>query len=48
MDRIQQLAGQYLLNSELYRAGLARITDQEFNQLEQELITLSPNHPVFK
>ena len=48
MDRIQELAGQYLLNSELYRAGLSRITDQEFNQLEQELKSLAPNHPVFK
>ena len=43
---IEKLAGNYLLHSELYRAGLARISDKEFNQLEKQLRSLAPDHPV--
>ncbi len=43
---IEKLAGNYLLHSELYRAGLARISDQEFNQLEKQLKSVAPDHPV--
>ena len=43
---IEKLAGKYLLHSELYRAGLARISDREFNQLEKQLKSVAPDHPV--
>jgi len=43
---IEKLAGNYLLHSELYRAGLARISDKEFDQLEKQLKSLAPDHPV--
>ena len=46
MQDIEKLASKYLLHSELYRAGLARISDQEFNQLEKQLKSVAPDHPV--
>jgi DNA ligase (NAD+) len=46
MKNIEELAGKYLLHSELYRAGLARISDKEFNKLEEQLKTVAPDHPV--
>ena len=46
MQDIEKLASKYLLHSELYRAGLARISDKEFNQLEKQLKSVAPDHPV--
>ena len=46
MQDIEKLASKYLLHSELYRAGLARISDKEFNQLERQLKSVAPDHPV--
>ena len=46
MQDIEKLASKYLLHSELYRAGLARISDKEFDQLEKQLKSVAPDHPV--
>jgi len=42
------LASEYLRHEQLYRAGLAEISDFEFDSLQQKLIEVSPDHPVFR
>ena len=48
MDSTDFLASEYLRHEQLYRAGLAEISDFEFDSLQQKLIEASPDHPVFR
>ena len=48
MNSIDFLASEYLRHEQLYRAGLAEISDFEFDSLQQKLIEASPDHPVFR
>ena len=48
MNSIDFLASEYLRHEQLYRAGLAEISDFEFDALQSKLIEASPDHPVFR
>ena len=48
MDSIDLLASEYLKHEQLYRSGLAEITNLEFDNLQKELQRLAPDHPVFR
>ena len=48
MNSIDFLASEYLRHEQLYRAGLAEISDCEFDALRSKLIEASPDHPVFR
>jgi len=48
MNSIDFLASEYLRHEQLYRAGLAEISDFEFDVLQRKLIEASPDHPVFR
>jgi len=48
VDSTDFLASEYLRHEQLYRAGLAEISDFEFDSLQQKLIEASPDHPVFR
>ena len=47
MNSTDFLASEYLRHEQLYRAGLAEISDFEFDVLRRKLIEASPDHPVF-
>ena len=48
MNSTDFLASEYLRHEQLYRAGLAEISDFEFDVLRRKLIEASPDHPVFR
>ena len=48
MNSTDFLASEYLRHEQLYRAGLAEISDFEFDALRSKLIEASPDHPVFR
>ena len=48
MNSTDFLASEYLRHEQLYRAGLAEISDVEFDALQSKLIEASPDHPVFR
>ena len=48
MNSTDFLASEYLRHEQLYRAGLAEISDFEFDVLKRKLIEASPDHPVFR
>ena len=48
MNSTDFLASEYLRHEQLYRSGLAEITNLEFDNLQKELQRLAPDHPVFR
>tara|TARA_B100001093_G_scaffold456156_1_gene466926 strand:+ start:2277 stop:3065 length:789 start_codon:yes stop_codon:yes gene_type:complete len=48
VDSTDFLASEYLRHEQLYRAGLAEISDFEFDALQSKLIEASPDHPVLR
>tara|TARA_Y100000593_G_scaffold59405_1_gene110194 strand:- start:1268 stop:2083 length:816 start_codon:yes stop_codon:yes gene_type:complete len=48
VNSIDLLASEYLKHEQLYRSGLAEITNLEFDSLQKELERLAPDHPVFR
>jgi DNA ligase (NAD+) len=47
-NRVDQLAADIEHHKALYYLGKAEISDEQYDQLEQELQQLEPNHPILK
>jgi DNA ligase (NAD+) len=45
-DRVKKLEQEIIVHKRLYYAGNAKISDEEYDQLEEELRSLSPSSPV--
>ncbi len=46
-DLVTSLAHQLIKHRDLYYKGVPQISDEEYDQLEEQLRALSPNHPLF-